>query len=121
MLAPRHTGIEFLLFLKRVYEKWGKNKKTLHIIIDNFGTHDVDEVQEWLSKHRNVHFHFTPTHASWLNQVELWSGIIQRQLISRGSFESKKDLSRKILGFIEEYNKTVKAFMWTYGGEPLKI
>ena len=121
MLAPRHTGIEFLLFLKRVYEKWGKNKKTLHIIIDNFGTHDVDEVQEWLSKHRNVHFHFTPTHASWLNQVELWFGIIQRQLISRGSFESKKDLSRKILGFIEEYNKTVKAFMWTYGGEPLKI
>ena len=120
MMTPRHTGVEFLIFLKKVYRKWGQNEKILHIIIDNFGTHDVKAVQVWLSKHKNVHFHFTPTHASWLNQVELWFGIVQRQLLHRGSFESKEDLSSKILGFIDEYNKTSRAFLWTYDGSPLR-
>jgi transposase len=62
----------------------------LHIVVDNFGTHDTDEIHEWLSEHKNVHFHFTPTHASWLNQVELWFAIIQKQLINRGSFNTKR-------------------------------
>lgn len=120
MMTPRHTGVEFLLFLKRVYKRWGQNGKILHIIIDNFGTHDVKAVKEWLSEHRNVHFHFTPTHASWLNQVELWFGIVQGQLLHRGSFNSKEELSSKIMDFIEEYNKTSTAFLWTYDGNPLR-
>ncbi len=121
MTAPRHMGVEFLQFLKHVYARWGKRKRELHIIVDNFGTHDVDEVREWLSEHKNVHFHFTPTHTSWLNQVELWFGIIKRQLLKRGSFESKEDLSKKIMEFISEYNRTARAFRWTYDGSPLKV
>lgn len=121
MLAPRHTAVEFLQFLKHVYAKWGNERKMLHIVVDNFDTHDTDEIHEWLFKHTNVHFHFTPTHASWLNQVELWFAIIQKQLINRGSFNTKEDLSRKIIDFIEEYNKTSRAFKWTYEGNPLRI
>ncbi len=121
MLAPRHTAVEFLQFLKQVYAKWGNDGKILHIVVDNFGTHDTDEIQEWLSKHKNVHFHFTPTHASWLNQVELWFAIIEGQLLGRGSFKNKKDISEKIINFIEEYNRTSTAFKWTYDGSPLRI
>ena len=121
VVEKKHTAIEFLRFLKIVYNKWGRNKKMkLHIIIDNFSTHDVDEVQVWLKKHKNVVFHFTPTHASWLNQIELWFSIFQRQLIKRGDFDNPADLNKKILNFIEEYNKKSKPFAWCYG-QPLKI
>ena len=107
--------------MKNVYKKWGRNKKIkLHIVIDNFSTHDVEKVQIWLKKHKNVIFHFTPTHASWLNQIELWFSILQRQLIKRGDFKNIKDLDRKIINFIEKYNKKAKPFAWCYG-EPLKI
>ncbi len=74
----------------------------------------------WLKKRTNVHFHFTPTHASWLNQVELWFAIIQEQIIRRGNFVSKEDLSAKIMTFIDEYNKHAKPFAWCFG-DPLKI
>ena len=121
MVAPRHTAAEFLLFLKMVHGRWGRGRRSLHIIVDNFGTHDVEDVREWLAGHRRVHFHFTPTHASWLNQVELWLCIIERQSLKRESFESKESLAEKIMGFIAEYNRTAKSFRWTYEGSPLTI
>lgn len=117
-IQAHHRAIEFLQFIKLVYQRWGR-KKQLHIVLDNLATHDVEEVKEWLKKRKNVHFHFTPTHASWLNQIELWFGIIQTQAIRRGNFTSKEDLSHKILTFIHEYNKAAKPFAWTYG-KPLK-
>jgi len=120
-VEKKHTAIEFLKFIKVVYNKWGRSKKRkLHIIIDNFSTHEVEEVQAWLKKHKNVIFHFTPTHASWLNQIELWFSILKRQLLQRGNFKDAKDLEIKILKFIEKYNEKAKPFAWCYG-EPLKI
>lgn len=120
-VEKRHTAVEFLKFIKLVYKKWGRTKKRkLHIVIDNFSTRDVNEVQTWLKKHKNVIFHFTPTHASWLNQIELWFSILQRQLLKRGDFKNTKDLGNKIMRFIKEYNKKAKPFAWCYG-EPLKI
>ena len=120
-IEKKHTAVEFLNFIKVVYNKWGRNKKRkLHIVVDNFSTHEVEEVQVWLKKHKNVIFHFTPTHASWLNQIELWFSILQRQVIKRGSFTDTKDLSKKIMNFVESYNKKSKPFAWCYG-EPLKI
>ena len=118
-IEERHRGIEFLKFMKLVYRRWGQRHRTLHIILDNLATHDVEEVKEWLKQRKNVHFHFTPTHASWLNQVELWFGIIQGQVIKRGSFTSKEDLSGKLMTFITEYNKRAKPFAWC-SGDPLK-
>lgn len=119
-IEERHRAIEFLAFIKIVYRKWGRAKKELHIVLDNLSTHEVEEVKAWLKEKKNVYFHFTPTHASWLNQIELWFSILSRQLLRRESFPSKDDLSKKILNFIEEYNKEARPFAWCYG-EPLKI
>lgn len=119
-IEERHRAIEFISFMKKVYANWGRRKTELHVVLDNLGTHDTDKVHEWLGEHRNVHFHFTPTHASWLNQIELWFSILERQLIARGNFQSKEDLSEKIMQFIEKYNDKAKPFAWCYG-QPLKI
>ena len=119
-IEARHRGIEFLRFMKIVYGKWGRKNKEIHAVLDNLATHEVDEVEVWLQKHKKVHFHFTPTHASWLNQVELWFSILERQLLKRGNFNDTKDLSKKIMHFIDNYNKQAKPFAWCYG-QPLKI
>lgn len=119
-IEQHHTRIEFLRFLKIVYREWGHQGKTLHIVTDNFGTRETEEVKTWLLKHKTVHFHFTPTHASWLNQIEMWFSIIERQMIARGDFTSTDVLGQKILDYINTYNKTAKPFAWCYG-QPLKI
>lgn len=116
----KHTHVEFLGFLNEVYDRWGQGKE-LHFVMDNFSAHKTVEVMRWVEEHKSVHFHFTPTHASWLNQVELWFSILSRQLLSKQEFESVPDLIKQLLAFIEEYDKTAKPFAWTYKGEPLKI
>lgn len=116
----KHTHVEFLGFLNEVYAHWGQDKE-LHIVMDNFSAHKTKEIVRWVEEHGSVHFHFTPTHASWLNQVELWFSILSRQLLSKQDFESVPDLTKQLLAFIEEYDKTAKPFAWTYKGEPLKI
>lgn len=65
--------------------------------------------------------HYTPVHASWVNQVELFFSIITRKVIKRGSFSSRDDLVSKLLGYITSYNTTAKPFAWTYSGKPLKV
>lgn len=119
-IEQRHTRFEFLKFLKTVYHTWGHQGKALHIVTDNFATRETDEVQVWLSRHKTIHFHFTPTHVSWLNQIELWFSIIERQMLDRGNFISTGDLGQRILDFINAYNKRAKPFAWCYG-QPLKI
>jgi len=116
----KHTHVEFLSFLEEVYLAWGQLKE-LHIVVDNFRAHKTPEVMQWLEVHPTVHFHFTPTHASWLNQIELWLSILSRQLLSKGDFGSCEDLARQVLAFIEDYDRTAKPFAWTYEGKPLKI
>ena len=67
-----------------------------------------------------ITFHFTPKHASWLNQVEIWFSILMRKLLRRGNFATKKDLRTKIEQFIAYFNATMaKPFRWTYAGKPL--
>jgi hypothetical protein len=67
----------------------------------------------WLKRHPNVRFHFTPTRASWLNQVEIWFSILQGQSLNRASFKSVKQLRQHIDDFVEAYNADAKAFVWT--------
>src|SRR3972149_5927836 len=116
----RHTHVEFLSFVKDVYRRWGRRKE-LHFVVDNFSAHKHKDVVEWVESHKRVHFHFTPTHASWLNQIELWFSILARQLLSKRDFKSVEDLTVQLLAFIEQYNKAAGPFAWTYKGEPLKI
>jgi len=119
--APKKKAPDFLEFLKDVYARWSSPTRELHIIMDNYGTHTSDIVKEWIEAHKDVHIHFTPTHASWLNQIELWFSILYRQALQRGDFKSQDDLAKKLIGFIEEYNKHAKPFAWTYKGRPLTI
>ena len=72
-----------------------------------------------MEAHPRWRFHFTPTHASWLNQIELFFSILSRRLLKRGLFSSKDDLKAQLLAFIERYNPTAKPFAWTYAGKPL--
>lgn len=120
-VSERKKASDFLEFLKGVYSRWGAPKRTLHIIVDSYGTHTSQLVTDWMAEHPDVVFHFTPSHGSWLNQVELWFSILSRQVLRSGDFRSKEDLAGKLLAFIEDYNKKARPFAWTYEGRPLKI
>jgi transposase len=92
----------------------------LHCIVDNLATHSTDLVGEFLAAHPHVHLHFTPTHASWLNQVELFFSILERRLLRRGEFYSVDHLAQRVIAFIKDYNRRAAPFRWTYDGRPLK-
>ena len=92
----------------------------LHCIVDNLSAHQTDKVAELLEYNPRVHLHFTPTHASWLNQVELFFSILERRLLRRGDFASVDELTRRIIAFIKDYNRRAAPFRWTYEGRPLK-
>lgn len=84
--------------------------KSIHVIIDNYCTHKKND--DWLAKHPNVHFHFTPTSASWLNQVEIWFGILSRKTLTGASFSSAEQLIQAIEAFVAAYNETASPFVW---------
>src|ERR1035437_1351731 len=85
--------------------------RQLHVILDNLNTHKKNE--HWLKAHPNVQFHFTPTSASWLNQVEVWFSILQGQSLSGASFTSLKQLQEHIDAYINAYNDKAEPFVWT--------
>ena len=91
----------------------------MHAILDNLQVHKTPEVVAWLEAHPRWHFHFTPTHASWLNQIELWFSILSRRVLKRGIFTSTEELKAQLLAFIERSNPTARPFAWTYHGKPL--
>jgi transposase len=93
----------------------------LHCIADNLSAHTTALVNEFLEANPHVHLHFTPTHASWLNQVELFFSILERRLLRHGEFHSVDDLADRIIAFIREYNQDARPFRWTYDGRPLRV
>ena len=82
----------------------------IHLILDNYCTHKKND--DWLAQHPNVHFHFTPTSASWLNQVEIWFGILARKTLTGASFSSAEQLIQSIESFVASYNETASPFVW---------
>jgi len=108
----RHRHQEFLAFLRHIDASVPKNLD-VHLVIDNYATHKHAKVKAWLAKRPRYHIHYTPTYASWLNQVERWFGIITQRAIRRGSFSSVKQLTTKIQQFVENYNQTASPFAWT--------
>jgi transposase len=101
--------VEFLDFMDSVTSAFPDRQ--LHVILDNLSTHKKNE--HWLKAHPNVQFHFTPTSASWLNQVEVWFSILQGQSLSGASFTSLKQLEQHIDAYIEAYNDKAQPFVWT--------
>ena len=108
---PRHRHQEFLAFLKQVARAYPDQQ--LHLVMDNYAAHKRVEIRDWLAANPRIHVHFTPTSGSWLNLVEVWFGIIERQAIHRGSFGSVKDLNAKIRAFITGWNDRKHPFVWT--------
>jgi transposase len=110
--APRHTGADFLRFIRRVTRRY--RGRELHVILDNSSTHSTPAVQAWLAQHPEVHFHFTPKGASWLNLVEAWFGSVSSPVsVRRASFETLRALIRHIEAYIAEWNSHPTPFVWT--------
>jgi transposase len=100
---------EFLQFMNQVVAEAPADQE-LHVILDNYCTHK--KCDAWLAQHPQVHFHFTPTSASWLNQVGIWFGILSRKALRGLSSKSTDELRQAIQAFIEAYDKTAKPFKW---------
>jgi transposase len=105
----RRRRIEFLDFMNRIVAK--NPGREIHVILDNLNTHKPKD-DRWLKRHPDVHFHFTPTKASWLNQVEIWFSILAGKALSGASFGSVADLKAHIEAFIGNYNETARPFVW---------
>ena len=88
----------------------GQQGREIHVILDNLNTHKPKN-DRWLKRHANVHFHFTPTKAPWLNQVEIWFSILAGKALSGASFGSVAELKVHIEAFINSYNETAKPFV----------
>jgi transposase/transposase-like protein len=108
---PRHRHQEFLAFLKQVAGAYPDQE--LHLVMDNHAAHKRVEVRDWLANNPRIQVHFTPTSGSWLNLVEVWFGIIEKQAIHRGTFRSVRDLNAKIRAFIDGWNDRCHPFEWT--------
>jgi transposase len=109
---PRHRHQEFLRFLRAI-ETAVPPALAIHLVADNYATHKHPTVRRWLAAHPRVHVHFTPTYASWLNQVEIWFNLITQRAIRRGTFRAVQDLVAKIEHFVHHYNRHPHPFLWT--------
>ncbi len=105
----RRRRVEFLDFMNSVVAD--HPNREIHVVLDNLNTHKPKR-DLWLARHPNVRFHFTPTHASWMNQVEIWFSILTRSALQGGSFTSPKQVRSQIDAFIESYNQRAKPFSW---------
>ena len=110
-LRGSHTGADFLSFMKKVARQYPGRE--LHVILDNSSTHSTPDVQAWLVANPNVRFHYTPTSASWLNQVEGFFGILGKQSLSISNFPSKGALVAHIAAYMRAWNTNPTAFEWT--------
>jgi transposase len=112
----RHRHQEFLSFLRTLDRHYGEAPE-IHLILDNYVTHKHEKVRQWLARRPRFHLHFTPTSASWMNQIEIWFGILTRQAVRRGSFKSVRALILAIHRFIEGWNAEASPFKWTKGAQ----
>lgn len=118
-LRPRHRHQEFLAFLKQIERTYREvlnehgDPVQLHLVMDNYAANKHANVKAWLAENPRFVVHFTPTHASWMNLVEVWFGIVERQAVRRGIFKSVKDLNTKLRSFIEGWNDSSHPFVWT--------
>lgn len=117
-LHRRHRAKEFLQFLRTI-EANVPAELDLHLILDNYGTHKTPLVKSWLARRPRFHVHFTPTSASWLNQVERWFALLTQKQIKRGSHRSTVELERAIRDYLEVYNEQPQPLVWTKSADDI--
>jgi transposase len=108
----RHRHQEWLRFLRAIDRQTPK-QLDIHLIADNYATHKHAKVRAWLKRHPRFHMHFTPTSASWLNQVERFFGLLTEDRIRRGVFRSLAELEAAIEDYLAHHNLDPKPFVWT--------
>jgi transposase len=118
MTAPTRNRWDFIAFLDQLEAEIPAGRRVV-AVLDNLSTHKTTEVQDWLVEHPRWQLVFTPTHASWLNQVEIFFSILTRRLLRHGQFSDPDDLATQMLAFVEHYNLTAQPFAWTYAGKVL--
>lgn len=106
----RRRRVEFLDFMNRIVAAYPGRQ--IHVVLDNLNTHKPKR-DRWLARHRNVHFHFTPSYASWLNQVEIWFSILSGAALRGASFTSPAQLRKAIDDYVAAYNQNARPFHWT--------
>ena len=110
--CPGHSGATFVELLDIIDECYPTGRG--HIVCDNLSAHDTDDVLDWFEEHPRWTRHFTPKHASWLNQIECMFSILQKHVLDRGSFVSVDDLQERIYAYMLWYNQTAQPFEWSY-------
>ena len=115
---PRHRAVEFRKFLDEV-DAQVPPELDVHMVIDNYATHKAPIIKAWLAKHPRYHLHFTPTHGSWLNQVERWFGMLTQRQIKRGAHKSVASLKAAIDEFLAAHNGDPKPFVWTKSADEI--
>jgi len=118
MPSKTRNRFDLLRFLDQLEAEIPPGRQVI-AITDNLSTRTTDEVEQWLADHPRWRFVFTPKHASWLNQVEIFFSILARRLLKHGHFSGETDLAEQMLAFVEHYNLTAKPFAWTYTGKVL--
>jgi transposase len=114
----RHRAVEFRNFLAQV-EQAVPGDLDIHLVLDNYATHKAPPVTAWLARHPRYHLHFTPTSASWLNQVERWFALLADKQIKRGVHRSVQELKTDIAIFIDTHNADPKPFVWTKSADAI--
>ena len=115
---PRHRHQEWLKFLKTIDRQVPKDLQ-IHLIVDNYATHQHEDVRKWLDKHPRFHLHFTPTSSSWLNLVERWFRELTDKALRRGVFHSVPDLVASIQEYIDAHNNDPRPYVWTATAESI--
>jgi hypothetical protein len=114
----RHRAAEWLKFLRRI-DKAVPPELDVHIVCDNYATHKTEQVQRWLARYKRFHLHFTPTSASWINQVERWFGLLTEKLLKRGVHTSVQALERDLRAWAKSWNTDPKPFARTKTAEEI--
>ncbi len=116
----RNDSDTFVKFL-RLLDQTFPSQTQIHLVLDNGASHTAKKTRAWLARHPRFHIHWTPKHASWLNQVEIFFSTLTRRMLRRGQFTSRQDLADRIDTFVLAYDEhNAKPYRWTYDGTPLK-
>jgi len=115
---PHHRAVEFRQFLARI-DRAVPADLAVHLVLDNYATHKTKEIRKWFLHHPRYTLHFTPTHSSWLNQVERWFALLSQRQIKRGSHSSVRELQAAIAEFITVHNQQPKPFVWTKSADDI--